>query len=342
MRWRVVQWLFVLASVGMVPLILSGKDYQWSTIGTLISLSLGYALLAVAQGVVARVAPVIEGLGLAFGGAVYSARFARILSDVASSELPPEALADIFPWALVLYGAFFIALPGRLALASSLVVWLGLALYGFAVLPGSAVRGFEPMLDLSLSGGLMILILTLFRRLVEAGARAEARASTLSELAVRDSLTGLYNRRFLDEKLAEEFARAARYGHPLSIALCDIDAFKAINDTHSHEVGDETLRLVATLLTNNVRATDIVARYGGEEFVIVFVETSKEAAVKVAEALCHTVRAYDWSQLKPDLKVTVSIGLAQDSSLANHERLLHQADLKLYEAKREGKNQVRY
>ena len=196
------------------------------------------------------------------------------------------------------------------------VVWAVLFLvfvsgFGFIVLPnGEPVKGFEPMIDLTVSGAVMILLLSMFRRLVEAGARAEAKAEALAELANRDSLTGLYNRRYLDQKLAEEFARAARYARPLSVAICDIDSFKNVNDRLSHAVGDRTLQRLAQLIRANTREVDTAARYGGEEFVIVFAETPKAEAVRVCRALCELVEGHAWHELHPDLRVTLSIGVA--------------------------------
>jgi diguanylate cyclase (GGDEF)-like protein len=164
----------------------------------------------------------------------------------------------------------------------------------------------------------------------------------MQELATRDSLTGLYNRHYLDEKLADEFNRASRYGHPLSLAICDIDFFKSINDTFTHEVGDETLKRLARLIESNVRITDIVARYGGEEFVIVFIETPIARAIGVCEALCQAISSHDWSSIHPKLNVTVSIGVAGNDQVIRYEKLLHEADIKLYEAKHQGKNRVCY
>lgn len=135
-------------------------------------------------------------------------------------------------------------------------------------------------------------------------------------------------------------SRASRYGQPLSAAICDIDSFKSVNDRLSHAVGNKTLQKVAQLIQANTRTVDLAARYGGEEFVIVFAETPKPQAVQVCEALCKLIETRAWHELHPDLRVTVSLGIADDLGLENHEKLLHQADLKLYEAKLKGKNQV--
>jgi diguanylate cyclase (GGDEF)-like protein len=156
-----------------------------------------------------------------------------------------------------------------------------------------------------------------------------------------DALTGLMNRRHLDERLAETFERARREGRPLAVALADIDFFKRINDRFGHACGDEVLRRVATLLRRGCHAGELVARYGGEEFCLVFVDAGVEQAARVCELLRAAVAAWDWGAVQPDLSVTLSFGLSGDVSLPDHEALLAAADTMLYEAKHRGKNQVR-
>ncbi len=341
LRWRTFLTVFGISSLGMIPLILTGRDYRFETIGALVFLSIGFALLAVIQGLLRRVSHTLEALGLLLGAGLYLQRYAYVLSGVADASLPPEALADVFPWVSVLAVAIFLVLPIRPALLASSALLAFVAIYGFVILPHRGpVRGLEPMFDLSISGAVLILLLAVFRRTVEAGTRAEARAEALAELATRDALTGLHNRRYLDEKLAEEFARARRYRHPLTVAICDIDDFKRINDRFSHALGDQTLRRLARLIRGELRENDVVARYGGEEFVILFPETSKGEAAKACQKLCEAVAAFDWGALQPGLGVTLSIGLADDLSLVDHEKLLHLADTRLYEAKFGGKNRV--
>ena len=157
-----------------------------------------------------------------------------------------------------------------------------------------------------------------------------------------DGLTGLFNRRYLDGRLAEEFRRAIRHHRLLSVALADIDSFKRINDRLSHAVGDETLKAVAKLLRGNCRDTDVVARYGGEEFAIVLLEMDRAGAARVCEKIRHAVESYNWRAIHPDLKVTISIGVTDDVNVESHEKFLGAADAKLYEAKYNGKNQVRW
>ncbi len=144
----------------------------------------------------------------------------------------------------------------------------------------------------------------------------------LERESLEDPLTGLHNRRYLDLRLAEEFVRARRFGHPLALILADIDNFKRINDTFSHAVGDKVLKAVAQLLREGVRETDLVVRYGGEEFVVVLLEAGPEEAYAVAEKLRTRVETFPWGILREDLRVTLSLGVACDLTLEGPEELL--------------------
>jgi diguanylate cyclase (GGDEF)-like protein len=166
-------------------------------------------------------------------------------------------------------------------------------------------------------------------------------SKALERQAKEDGLTGLLNRRYLDILLAQEFERARRFGHQLTVALCDIDLFKTINDRFSHQTGDDVLRAMAKMLRESCRAIDIVARYGGEEFVLILPETPPESGMIICEKLRKTIEDFSWSDIHPDLKVTMSIGISGDLSVADFTQLLALADAKLYEAKRNGRNQVR-
>ena len=162
----------------------------------------------------------------------------------------------------------------------------------------------------------------------------------LSELSIRDSLTGLHNRRFLDDVLPHEIARAQRYDRPLSLMICDIDAFKRINDRFAHALGDEVLRRIGRILEENTREADMVARYGGEEFVVVFPELDLAAAVSAAEKLRRAVMNHPWHELHEGVAVTVSCGVAELVAAENRDALLQSADKELYRAKRSGRNRV--
>lgn len=173
---------------------------------------------------------------------------------------------------------------------------------------------------------------------------AELRSQTefLEKQTREDALTGLYNRRYLNMQLEQEFKRAKRYGNPLSVVMCDIDHFKKINDTFSHQVGDEVLKTLGRIFKAYSRSVDTVARFGGEEFVLVLPETPKEKAVVLCEKLRAAVEHYTWSEIHPQLSVTISFGISDNVRLSHYEKLLAEADEKLYEAKNSGRNRVAY
>ncbi|HEX7048454.1 MAG TPA: tetratricopeptide repeat-containing diguanylate cyclase [Gammaproteobacteria bacterium] len=162
----------------------------------------------------------------------------------------------------------------------------------------------------------------------------------LEEASIRDPLTGIHNRRYLDQQLASEFERSRRYATPLSVAILDLDNFKVINDQLSHAIGDETLRIAAQLMAELIRQSDIVARYGGEEFVLVFPGIALTDAAQACEKIRLAVARRDWSTVHPQLRLTLSVGVAEDPDANHWERLLADADSRLYEAKRGGKNRV--
>ena len=173
----------------------------------------------------------------------------------------------------------------------------------------------------------------------------EQKSSLLKQLerqACEDALTGLYNRRYFDDQMQTLYPKAQQKKKAFSMMICDIDNFKQVNDSFSHQMGDEVLKRVAELLRCNLRESDILARYGGEEFVLGMLNTSLEQAVQICERLRECIESYDWQSLDPKLRVTLSMGLASDLSVENHEKLLSLADIKLYESKRNGKNQLRY
>ena len=149
-----------------------------------------------------------------------------------------------------------------------------------------------------------------------------------------DPLTGVSNRRALEESLDMMFALFARYDRPFSIAILDIDHFKQVNDSHGHLHGDKTLREMATLVRDCVRETDVVARYGGEEFVVVMPHTTLEGAVVSVERIRRA--------LAKGLKLTVSGGVAQALDGDNPTSLLGRSDQALYAAKAAGRNRAFY
>lgn len=163
----------------------------------------------------------------------------------------------------------------------------------------------------------------------------------LKQLSREDGLTGVANRRWVDAQLAQEFERARRFGHQLTVAMIDLDHFKSVNDRFSHQVGDEVLRIVARLLRDNCRSVDLLGRYGGEEFLMVLVETSAKKARPICERIRECVADYPWHEIHPALTgLTLSMGLYSDRKAQTVQELIAGADEQLYRAKAEGRNQV--
>lgn len=163
------------------------------------------------------------------------------------------------------------------------------------------------------------------------------------ELAIVDGLTGLNNRRYLDNHLKILFDRAAVRGRPISICMTDIDRFKLVNDTYGHDVGDEILREFAARIRSTVRGADLACRYGGEEFVVVMPDTSMELATSVAERLRAIIedKPFHVRSIDRELSITASLGIATSSgAFGAPDELLKQADRALYEAKHTGRNRV--
>ena len=161
-------------------------------------------------------------------------------------------------------------------------------------------------------------------------------------VSVTDGLTGLNNRRVLDEELEKEFVRARRHGRTFSVLLLDIDHFKLVNDEHGHGAGDIVLKQVAAAVRRSTRdGLDIVARYGGEEIAVLAPETDLSNAVALAERIRSTVEAMAVEHEGTELKVTLSAGCAELSAAdAVPQSLFDRADQKLYQAKNAGRNRV--
>ena len=165
-------------------------------------------------------------------------------------------------------------------------------------------------------------------------------------LSRTDSLTGCYNRGYLNELLPREITRALRYKRPLSLAMCDIDHFKKINDTHGHQCGDEVLRELVQSISEVIRAdTDWLARYGGEEFLIVFPETHLRNASGLAERLRKKIAKNSIQTQDDKISITASFGVTGFNSSdppkkISPEALINMADKYLYAAKNQGRNKV--
>ncbi|QSQ23847.1 diguanylate cyclase [Pyxidicoccus parkwayensis] len=185
------------------------------------------------------------------------------------------------------------------------------------------------------------------RELDKANKELARRREELLALSRTDALTGLFNRRYFEERLNEEFARSRRYGAPLSLVMLDIDHFKRINDTFGHPFGDQVLKAVAQTARTRLREVDLLARYGGEELIALLPETGPEDALKVCERVREAIASLGLEPPGGDgtaepVRLTASLGVATvpSADLASAEALLMAADTSLYAAKGAGRNRV--
>ncbi|HEV8663219.1 MAG TPA: diguanylate cyclase [Candidatus Methylomirabilis sp.] len=165
-----------------------------------------------------------------------------------------------------------------------------------------------------------------------------------AKLAITDGLTGLFNHRHMQQRLAEEVARAERFGHPVSALMIDIDRFKRFNGTYGHQAGDRVLAAIARLIRETIRATDVPARYGGEELAVILPQTSLVNACGLAERLRAAVDGLKFQPRRAahPVRVTISVGVATyPDHAANTAELIDGADQALFQAKRDGRNLVR-
>ncbi|WP_348680452.1 GGDEF domain-containing protein [Alcanivorax profundi] len=161
----------------------------------------------------------------------------------------------------------------------------------------------------------------------------------LSAIAIRDELTGLYNRRHFLERLDEEMSLAERNGSALHLAIIDLDHFKQVNDQYGHAAGDEVLCRFSNLASQGLRRSDLLARYGGEEFVVLFPHASKQACMAAMERLRDAFASQDFG-FSGAMQTSFSAGLAAYQKGESAESFTHRADTALYEAKAAGRNRI--
>jgi diguanylate cyclase (GGDEF)-like protein len=170
--------------------------------------------------------------------------------------------------------------------------------------------------------------------------QASLEGDRFKRAALEDSLTGLANRRSLDDRLAAMMREAHARGAVVTVALADVDHFKGINDRFSHAVGDEVLRCVGEILRAHCRLGDLAGRFDGEEFMLVFRNLDMRSAADICERIRRAAESWDWQSIHPQLRVTLSLGLATSSSFRDPQGLLAAAGHWLFEAKHHGRNQV--
>ena len=180
------------------------------------------------------------------------------------------------------------------------------------------------------------------QRIVELHRQLEAKNRLLEELALTDSLTGLPNRRAIEEWATRQLSGAARYGFSFLVVLADLDHFKTVYDTHGHDAGDTVLKKFAEILKTNSRRSDICGRIGGEEFLFILTHTTQENARVVIERIRAQLEAAKFDFDANSLTVTASFGVAgfEGTQAPDFNRLVSRADAALYGAKRTGRNRI--
>lgn len=231
-----------------------------------------------------------------------------------------------------------------LTIASELAFTFYVSVYGLGNLVGHFLKliAFYLIYIAIVEMGLEKPQRLLFRNLKQNEMALQQVLKQVRQLAITDSLTGLYNQRHFAKVAEGEIKRACRYGRSLSAIMLDIDRFKRVNDTYGHTVGDKILQGVAKSCRQELRKVDVVGRYGGDEFIILLPENDLTAARQVAERLRKGIAHRKLTTAKGPATVTVSLGVAAvDCKESTWEQLLSRADQALYAAKKGGRNRVR-
>jgi diguanylate cyclase (GGDEF)-like protein len=216
----------------------------------------------------------------------------------------------------------------------------------FAVAFNDESKAFAALLLLVLVVGMLVIMEyarmrnRLEKLVAERTDELRVQAEKFEQQATHDQLTGLPNRRHADNFLQHQIDLAQRNDQMGALALADVDHFKRINDEYSHAMGDKVLERIAQILRDACRKTDFVARYGGEEFLLYLPDTRPDRALQVCTHLRLAVQNADWSVIAPGFGVTISFGLAEITGDSRCTTILNEADMRLYRAKREGRNRV--
>lgn len=171
-------------------------------------------------------------------------------------------------------------------------------------------------------------------------AELEQAMQRLHELTVHDELTGVGNRRDLNDKLQTDREFFDRTGLPFCVAVLDLDGLKTVNDQFGHAAGDEVIKGFATLIRNEMRATDYLARYGGDEFVLLLRNITAEAAIKPLQRICDLAVAHDWDRIASGIRLSTSVGVAGLRRGETADQVFRRADAALYNAKTAGRNRI--
>jgi len=221
-----------------------------------------------------------------------------------------------------------------------LLVMVALRHLGHAPATASIIVLDAALLALFSAPIIYLVVLRPIRREHETRVLAERKAAMLGRLALTDWLTQLSNRHGIEVALLEAMAISERYRRPLTVALVDLDRFKAVNDCHGHDSGDRVLAQLAQVLSREIRTPDKVGRYGGEEFLLVFPETHIEAALSLVRRIRRVVSENDFELESTRLQLTISVGVTEFRPGENLRELVRRVDGAMYDAKRSGRDRV--
>jgi len=315
---RAVWWWAAVSMFGLLTAFVAIRS-GWSLRFEDPSLTLPQMLFAITSGAA----------GYALAGPVRGATFPvlMVILMFGMFQLRPRMVSLVSAYALLLFGVVMVALARREPQVYRPDVELGHFLMLVAMLPAVSVLAAR---------------LTRLRERNRRHRRELAQAlARIQELATRDELTGLINRRHMQDLLEQEHQRCVRSGHAFSVAMIDIDHFKQINDDNGHAAGDEVLRHFAREALAAVRVADVLSRWGGEEFVLLLADTHLSMArVGVERLRQHIAAGACYAGPQAPIKLTVSIGLAEHIAGQSVAEALARADAALYEAKAQGRNRT--
>ena len=333
-RWVAGVRLFLVAGLSVLVVAMAPAQ-RWTGLTLLLLVGLLHALLL--AWLAFRVAePWVPWLSCAADVALTSAALLFVLRHgLPGSALPTRSLYELYFLVIMSAGLRYdwrlcIWTAGLCIVAHALLLWVAAGALGVESADLGAGRANQAVHFAMLALGGIIM------------AAVAQRAKRLRLMVGVDHLTGLSQRAPFVERIDEELARARRRGAPLSVAILDLDGFKAFNDTFGHPVGDRALQAVATRLRSSVRKSDLVARFGGEEFVVAFPETAvDQARQRVEHIRAELARVSIQVGRGEQRQVTVSAGLGSwPADGETFDAVLTTADARLYEAKRSGKNRV--
>ena len=311
-------WIWTVVSLGGMVVFFVLIRTGWSRRLADPSMTLPQMLYAIASGVAAYML-VGEGRGGVFP-------IVMVIIAFGLFQLRPREVSAVGLFAVGLFGC-----------AMALMAWLRPALYPPRIELGHFLMIATMMPAMSVLAARFSRVRERLRRQKADLAHAVAR---IQELATRDELTGLVNRRHMQELMEQEHRRCVRSGHTFCLAVLDVDHFKDVNDRHGHAGGDEVLRTLAREMLSALRMSDVLARWGGEEFVVMLSDSRAALARGGVERLRERVLGLRFEIEGRPLAVTISAGLAEHHAGETTAQTLERADRALYEAKAQGRNRV--